>query len=252
MNQKTANPVDSVALDAAFEALRMYDAGSPRGALCALDEALASSLADSVARRGIESRLISILKSKPSSTAVRYICSKLVLVGSEACVPAVAEYLGDSESSTDARNTLERIPGPGPSKALRQMFSKLSHSGKVGVIQSLGAREDNASISLLEKCLSDPAAEIANPAAVTLGQIGSVKAAKALGQYLSARAKSVTTIAADAVLVCAERLVAQGHNAEAKSLYTALIAATPPAHVQQAASRGLTKCAAARNQSPGT
>jgi len=250
MNQKTAIPVDSPTLDSAFEALKSYNTGSPRGALCPLDHAVISILADPKARNAMESRFVSVLKSKPSSTAVGYICSKLVLIGSEACVPALAQYLGDATSSTDARNALEKIPGPAASKALRQALPKLSLPQRLGAIQSLGARRDTASISILAQCLKEPA-EVAT-AAAALGQIGSVKAARALREYLEAGPKSFPAVAADAALVCAERLLAEGHDSEARSLYQALLAANPPVPVQQAAARGLTNCAAVRSHRPGT
>lgn len=250
MNDTSAShiaPADSV-----FGTLKSYDAGSPRGMLCALDEAIAKTLPDRAGKSVIETRLISALKAKPSAEAAEYICSKLALCGSEASVPVLAELLSDSVLSTFARNALEKIPGNRASKALRQASGNLHSVERAGAIRSLGARRDLASVSVLAKALTDTDGAVARAAAGALGAIGSAKAASVLKSGLGSGAKPLPAAVEDAALVCAERLVAEGHGPEARSLYQALLASTPAQHIQRAASRGLANCAPARSHSAGT
>lgn len=243
---------EDTAVNAAFEALKIYDAGSGRAALCPLDEGIISALPDAKARRGFEERLLAALKAQPSGVAIEYICSKLALIGSDSCIPALAELVSRSDSSTAARNALEKIPGNAASKALRGAVPKLDRAAKVGAIESLGVRRDAGSVALLAKCLKDPAPETAAASVAALGQIGSTKAAKALQDYWRACPKPLQPKAADAMLECAERLIAEKHTSEAKSLFQTLAASPPAPHIQQAAALGLRNCVSPRSQSPGT
>ncbi len=251
MNQKPNTPANPATWDSAFEALRHYDSGSARGKLGPLDQVVIDALANSQVCLALEKRFLAALKDNPSSVAAEYICSKLVLVGSETCVPAVAELLGIPALSTVARSALEQIP-EGASQALRRAVPKLGRAAKVGAIQSLGARRDAGSVSLLSKCLGDPETAVAAAAAAALGEIGSVPAAKVLRASLRAGPKSLLATATEAALVCAERLLADGNASAAKSVYDSVLASDCPRHVQHAASRGLAGCARSRNQSAGT
>ncbi len=252
MTDTSSLPTAAAELDSAFEALKTYDIGAPRGMLCGLDQAIIKALPDRAARTAIEGRLIAALTAKPSAAAVEYVCSKLALFGSEASVRVLAELLSDPVLCTCARNALEKISDKRASKALRQALGQLSPANRAGVIQSLGARRDDSSVSLFAKCLTDTDAGVARSAAAALGEIGSPKAAAALKNCLVSGPKSLHPAAVDAALVCAERLIANGHRSEARSVYQYLLGSTFPRHVQQAASRGLANCAAARSQSAGT
>ncbi|HEY5908985.1 MAG TPA: HEAT repeat domain-containing protein [Verrucomicrobiae bacterium] len=236
----------------ALAALRAYDTGSGRAALCPLDDAVRDALPDPSARAKIEASLLAVLQQKPTPAAVEYICSKLALVGSDACVSALAALLGDPINSTPARNALEKLPGESASTALVKSLVKLNRAEKAGAIRSLGARADAASVGALTEILKDPDREIAAAAAGALGAIGSAKSAKALKQCLAKGAEVLRPFVADAMLACAERLLATGHRPDAKSLYESLAKSDQLPHVREAASRGLEGCASARSQIPGT
>ena len=132
MNEQASMPAQPGALESAFTTLRTYDAGSPRGALCPIDEAVAGSFKDPKAQADLEKRLAALLKEKPSSAAVEYICSKLNLIGSAGCIPALLELLKDPAGGTTARNVLEKIQGDAPGKALRKALPQLGGAEKTG------------------------------------------------------------------------------------------------------------------------
>jgi len=239
-------------LKAAFEALTTYDAGSARGALDPLDRATVRAVRDPTDRLGLEREFIAALRKKCSAAAREYICSQLALIGSEASVAILAQYLADSQVSTSARNALEKIPGSVASKALRKAVGKLTGLQQIGAIISLGSRRDPASVALLSDLLKSTDARLASASAYALGEIGTTKAAKPLREFVSAAAQPCRLAAADAGLVCAERLLADGHHSEARLMYQALSAPIQPPHIQQAAAKGLQGCLPARSQMSGT
>lgn len=234
----TANP-GAVSLDSAFDALKTYDNGSSRGALVPIDETVVASLNDAATRIALEQRLISALEAGGSSVTCEYICSKLAMIGSDRSVPTLAALLGKPEFATAARNALEAIPGRQATKALRDSLSKVDGLQRIGVINSIGARRDVDSVRSLTKQLKSSEPEIASAAAAALGEIATTAAAKSLRSFLLTAPEAIRLRVDDAMLTCAERLLAAGRKLEAQKLYTLLGSRTQPDHVQLAAARGL-------------
>jgi len=165
-----------------------------------------------------------------------------MLIGTAASVPTLADFLSDKDLSHMARFALERIPAPEAAQAMRDALPKLSGPLKVGVIGSLGVREDVASVPALAALLADSDAAVARAAAYALGDIGTADAAKALGGATpkDANAKLAAT---DASLACADGLLADGKKTEALAVYKSLIGEDQPKHVRLAGTRGMLACA---------
>lgn len=241
MAEPSALPSPLAALDAAFVALKTYDRGSARAALLPLDAAVAASTADVSDRRAMERQLITALLEGGSVVRREYICSKLKLVGSDASVKAVAALLLVPELVTAARDVLQAIPGDEATQALRSALPRADGPTKAAVIQSLGLRHDEGSVGALRKLLEDPASPVASAAAAALGEIGTIEAADALRAFHRRAPEALRTAAADACLVCAEKLVAAGRKSDAAALYQLLATDAHPKHVQYAAKRGLSQ-----------
>jgi len=231
--------VNPTAVDKAFEALTTYDYGSARASLVPIDDAVRGSLGDAKAREELERRLAAVLSTKASPVAKEYVCAKLGLVGAAGAVPALAALLPEPALSHAARSALESIPCPEAVEALRGALPKLSGLLKVGVINSLGARQYARSVPMLANLLWDADTQVAVAAAAALGSIGTVEAAKALRAFQPKAPAAMRPAVADACLACAERLLANGKKAPAQALYQALATTPQPKHVQLAAKRGL-------------
>jgi hypothetical protein len=223
----------------AFAALKTYDSGSPRGSLLPIDEAVRTSLHDVAAHASLEAQLVGALQAAGSVVAREYVCSKLALIGTDSAVAALAALLSNPQLATAARNALEAIPGNAAAKALRKALSKVEGVLKTGVIQSLAARRDTAAVGELESLLRSPDAQLAGAAAAALAEIGSSRAGRALRNFFSNSPEALRGRAADAVLVCAERLSQQGRKADAESLLKLLLVPGQPAYVRQSAERSL-------------
>ena len=227
-------------LDPAFDALKTYDWGTDRKLLNPIDEAVIATHGDVAARKELETRLAAVLKTGVSRDAKDFVCRKLMMIGTAASVPALAELLPDKDHSHMARFALERIPAPEAAQAMRDALPKLSGAPLVGVIGSLGVRRDADSVPALAALLDNDYA--APAAACALGDIGTPAAAKALAEAKPMRSEAARA-EVDASLACAESLLAAGKKTDAMALYKTLIGEGQPPHVRLAATRGMLMCA---------
>ncbi len=226
------------AIDQAFEALKTYDAGSNRGALQPIDEAVVAAMKDESSRAKLEARLAAALAAEMPAVAKAYVCGKLRLIGGPASVPALAALLGQTELSHAARNALEALPCAEAIAALRASLAKLSGLPKAGVMASLGIRRDAASVPDLKALLRDGDAQVAGAAVAALGEIGTAEAGEAIREFLSGAAGPLRAVTADACLACAERLKAGGNEAAARALRNLLTTADQPEYIRAAAKLG--------------
>jgi len=224
-------------LDKAFEALKTYDWGQDPKVLRPIDDAIVATYGDAAARTELEKRLVEHLQQDLSYDAKQVICRKLRTIGTAACVPVVANLLTDEKLSHMARYALERIPAPAAAQAMRDALGKLSGERKIGMISSLGVRQDDESVPALAKLLADSDPAVARATAQSLGAIRSQAAAKALADSKpSAEAQAAV---ADAKLACAESRLKAGNKKEALALYKSLIGTDQPKHIRLAATRGV-------------
>lgn len=228
-------------LDQAFEALKTYDWGQDRKVLNPIDEAVIATQKDAGARAELEKRLADVLSTDVSYDAKQFVCRQLMIVGTAQTVPALAALLSDAKLSHMARYALERNPAPAAAEALRAALPKLEGALKIGVISSLGTRQDEASVPALAQLAGEGDEAVARSAAAALGAIRSPAAAKALAQASSAA--GVAGVVTDASLACAEALLAGGKNLDALAIYKRLAGGDPPKHVKLAATRGMLACA---------
>jgi HEAT repeat protein len=226
----------------ALKALKAYDWGKSRKDLNPIDQAIVDTHGDAAARKKLETQFEAILKSDASRAAKDHACRKLRVIGTAACVPTLASQLTDKERSHMARYALESIPAPEAGKALEAALSKVKGELKVGVISSLGVRQESGSVSALGKLVGDGDAAVARSAAYALGAIRSPEAAKALSSA-SPKAAPAKSAVSDAKLSCAESLLAGGKKSDALALYKSLAGKEQPKHVRLAATRGMLACA---------
>jgi HEAT repeats len=228
-------------LDQAFEALKTYDWGQDPKVLNPIDEAIVATHGDAAKRQELENKVTAALKTELSRDAKQVLCRHLMVIGTVAAVPTLAALLADKDLSHMARYALERIPAPEAATALRTALPNLASALKVGVIASLGARDDEASVATLAALVGDSDVAVASAAAQALGAIRSPEAAKALSQ--AKPAEKVQLAATDASLACAEALLAAGKNVDALAIYKGFIGASQPKQVRLAATRGMLACA---------
>jgi HEAT repeat protein len=246
-NPRPDRVFDKSAVDKSFEALKTFDWGSDYDAILAIDDAVIATHGDAAARKDLETRLAAVLKTDASRAAKDFSCRMLSEIGMAGSVPALAELLIDKDLSHMSRYALERIGGAESVKAMRDALPKVSGALKAGIIESLGARRDGASVNALSTLAGDADKTIASAAINALGKIGSADAAKSLGDIVKMSSDDLKMIAADACLVCAERLSDDGKKAQAMVLYKSLSGEDQPKNIRLAATRGLLAAAAKKD-----
>jgi len=226
-------------VDSAFNTLKTYDWGADRAALNPIDQAIIATHGDAAARKTLEKRLVDALAGGLSRSAQDYVCRKLRVVGTAQSIKALAALLPAEETSHIARYALERIPDAKAAEALRDALPKVSRKLKPGMIGSLGVRRDTKSIGAIVKLLGDSDPQVARAAAHALALIGTPAAAKELSKLAKKAPANMKVPAADARLICAEQLLADGKKSEAVALYKELQGKDQPAHVKVAAMKGM-------------
>ena len=230
---------DSAAVDQALTILKTYDWGEDREALNSIDQAIIATHGDAAARKALEKGLVKALAGGISRSAQDYVCRKLRIVGTAQSVRALEALLAAEDTSHIARYALERIPGVKATKALRDALPKVSSKLKPGIISSLGVRRDRRSVVVISKLLGDSDIQVAKATAQSLGLIGTSAAAKKLSRFVKKAPSNMKIAAADACLVCAEQLLADGKKSEALALYKELKGDDLPSHVKAAAMKGI-------------
>jgi HEAT repeat protein len=210
---------DSGAVDGAFKTLKTYDWGADREALKPIDQAIIATQDDAAARRALENSLVDALAGGISRSAQDYVCRRLRIVGTARSVDALAALLPAEETSHISRYALERIPDEEAAEAMREALPKVSSRLKPGIISSLGTRRDKKSIKAISKLLGDSDIQVAKAAAQSLGLIGTSAAARQLSKFAKKAPANMKMPVADACLVCAEQLLADGKKSEAVALY---------------------------------
>jgi len=166
-------------------------------------------------------------------------CQRIGELGAKSAVPALASLLADDHLSVYARYGLEPIADPSADDALRAALPKLKGVKLIGVINSIGKRRDAKACPALAALIHGPDADVARAAAAALGSIGGPAAVKDL-QAALAKSSGMTRMAvADASLVCAERLLAEGKRDQALTLYTSLSGPDVPKPARLAAMQGI-------------
>jgi HEAT repeat protein len=226
----------------AFESLKKFDWGTDLGALAPIEDAVIAAHGDASVSQELENRLIAALKGDLSRDAHSYVCRKLAIVGTAAAVPTLAGQLGDKDHSHMARYALERINAPEAGAALREALGTVNGNQKLGVIGSLGSRRDGAAVAPLNQLLPTDDPAVARSAALAMGAIGTAEAASALQTFLPT-ANGDKQYVIDALLACAEALLASGKPAESTAIYQSLSGEQQPRLVRLAATRGLLACA---------
>jgi HEAT repeat protein len=191
--------------------------------------------------RANEPELIKLLESPDAPAAAKDdACQKLKLTASPNAVPALAALLPDPALSHSARYALESIDAPEAAAALRDALPKTTGLTKAGIIESLGQRRDRQSVDALKELARDTDEHVAAAAVAALGRIGGAESVGALRAARSAGHRSLAPLALDAMLACADGMLAGGFRNDATRVYREVHNADDAADAHRtAACRGL-------------
>ena len=229
---------DDAALDVAFQTLTKLEPGQDLQLLNPIELAIVQSRNEAAVRSDLEARLIAVLQGTATDLAKDYACRQLALVGSDVCIPALAELLPNPRLSYMARYALEGLGSPAAIQSLRAMLGKTEGRSQVGVVISLGTLADTEAVAPIAALLASENDELREVAVVALGRIGNMPAATALQEFAVHAPDTLRTAVIDAQLAAAESLCRRGELAAASAICESLQTADSEL-VRAAAFRGL-------------
>ena len=190
-----------------------------------------------------EARLTAVLQSAATPAEKEDACLRLKLVGTAKAVPALATLLTDENLSQSACDVLETLPGEESGAALRAALKNTSGNTKAGIIHALGERRDRQVLPELVSQLSNADPLLAASAAKALGRIGGDKAVRELRKAVKTAAEPVRGAIVDALLQCANQLLADGNPTSATDIFRQLDQPKEKPQVRSAAYAGLIRSA---------
>jgi hypothetical protein len=233
-------------MDELLAKIKTYDWGQSRLPLTEVSDKIKEAYGSPEKLKEIEKSLVGLLKSDATPAAKQFVCRQLCIIGTEQCVPALAEMLTQKPAqemqphpADMARYALERIPGPAVDAALREALAKTTGLVKVGIINSLGERRDAKAAAALCKLISDSDEMMACAAVAALGKIGGPEATEALAKAKGTASGRLRMVVLDAYLKCADKLSAEGKRKQANAIYKELYDTEMPAVIRTAALRGM-------------
>jgi len=219
--------------------VKKYEWGQSRAALTEVGDKVREAYGDKGKLKKIEDDLLEVLNSDATLAGKQFVCRQLGIIGTERSVPTLAKMLTGEETSDMARYALERIPGAAVDEALREALPKTSGKIQVGIINSLGQRQDSKSISALGLLIRSSDRIIADAAVAALGHIADSNATEILAKAKDESKGELRVLVLDAYLKCADELAAQGQKEKALAIYKELYKPDEPTPIRTAALRGV-------------
>ncbi len=186
----------------------------------------------------IEKELIKLLKSNATLSGKQFVCHLLADIGSNESVNILAAMLYDSSTVEMARFALEEIPNKSVDEALRTALMKPENNEKIGILNSLGKRRDEESVSQIKEMIFSSDKQIASAAIASLGKIASEQAIITLEEAKNKVSPDIRQDIVNALLDCADALLVENKKEQANKIYEELFAASEKNPIRYAALRG--------------
>jgi HEAT repeat protein len=212
-----------------------YKLGESRLAMTAFEESLKK--VPPAQHKAVEQRVLKLLTQNPSSDFKRWVCRQLLLVGSEASIPAVTPYLKE-EGWMEACDVLLALPREQGLAALLQMLPTLDTERRATLIHAVGLSQTQSAVPALVKYASDPDIQTSSAALSALSKIQGAAAADAL---LALKPTSNAFIRIIEAKLANATIQKEKNPKKAKALYASVYNdASAASHYRAAALVGLT------------
>ena len=196
--------------------LRNYDYGMGREALTNIQDFLRKHNDDEEVLFRTEQRMLDVLRTDGTLAGKQFICEQLRIIGGPESVTVLNEMLTDAETSDMARYALEKIDHPSAGQALRDALAESQGNVLVGIINSVGNRQDAEAVDRLTEFLDDQDHYLYSATLGALGQIGSDDALSALKNSMDTETGSRQALAVNAYIEAADNLALAGDTNQAE------------------------------------
>lgn len=226
-------------LDDALTAVVGFEHGANSGPLIFVEQFVFEVVTDPTKREAVETRLLRALDKSRTRDARIFLCRQMRTIGTDRAVPHLEKWLTDPEVSHAARYALGSMGTDAAMAAMLRALPKAAAPQQVGIINTLGLKRYDRAVSDTAGLLSSSDPAVVEAAARALGRIGNDAAARALRSARAEASGPMQRCMDRALLVCAERLAADGDNRRAERIYQWFYSPDQPGHIRLAALRGL-------------
>jgi HEAT repeat protein len=233
-----AEPETMAQLDKALKAVATFEYGQDSGPLVRAEQIVVEAAKDAKLREAVEQRLLRTLDAASTTDAKSFLCRQLRTIGTARCVPQLEKLLTDPQLSHMARYALGRIEDQAAAAALHRALPKTAGKLQVGILNTLGERRYRQALPDIVRLLRSPDSAVAQASAGALGRIGGTQAAETLQAARAGASKALSQRIDNALLVCAEQLLADGLTNEAKLIYARFYSPEQPMHLRLAGLHG--------------
>ncbi len=185
-----------------------------------------------------EEKAIAVLQSGAGPAEKEAACLRLKQIATAKAIPALISLLSQEHMDQWALDVLETLPGAEAGEALTTALGTTSGKTRAAVANALGIRREARALPGLIALLADADSVTAGSAAKAVGRIGGPEAVAGLKKAAATPSPAHAAIV-DALLDCADRLLAQKDAQAASALYQELYGSKEPDHVRVAAYRGV-------------
>jgi HEAT repeat protein len=231
----SANVGDRLTEDDILKAVSRYHFGDSRSSVLSLEQRVAAVSNDPGGKSTLAGKLATMLSSDATVEARQIACWQLSLIGSEKEVPVLAKLVADKNLGYYARLALERIPALAAESALLSALKAEKGDIRRDIINLLAARKSGKAVTDIAKLLEDADPLTMGVAIDALGQIGGAQAASALTEAEARIPSSLKPRLAEALLRCAEAMVASGNLRQADPIFVQLCSPDQPVCIRMAA-----------------
>lgn len=204
-----------------------------------IDGPVAKAAADPAQRAAIESECIAALGSdKPWHDRYRAV-RILSVIGTQQSIAPLAALLLDEGTSHLARTALEVMPFAEVDQLFKDSMETAPRKVKLGLISAMAARKDKGAVAVLTAMAATSDKQMLDHIAQALGKIGGEESRGMLKAMLESGDVHVEAMAAEAFMLFADTLVAEGQGTEAADVYQQLLDRKWQNHIRAGALTGL-------------
>ena len=227
-------------LDQDVAEILAFRALDDRSQLTDIDDRVRNAFDDDEERAHKEEQMVLVLRAAEASLdARRFACRQLAMIGTDRCVPDLAViviHIDDLQAM--ALHALESIDTDLAHRALIEALPHTQSTHRIGIVNALGRSRANKSVAALKALMNDSDTLTALAATSALGNIGTRAAAMVLTRANATSTAHSKDSVAHALLLCANRLLADGRDTAALAVFAELQADDQPTKIRMAAIRG--------------
>lgn len=222
-----------------LQEIKNYDYGESRLALTKLDGIVKNALNSNENLDLLENEMIDFLEQDVTFEGKKFICQQLSLIGTEKSVDVLLYMMQNPSNSDIARYALEKISSNKVDTGLLSIIDSKEPNAKIGIINTLAKRKSKIAVKKIGELASSKNFKVSHSASFALGEICGEESIVIIEKLLDDIKNKNTPVLLDSYLRCADELLLNGNNIEAKRIFNNVLSRNDKPSQRIAALKGL-------------